>query len=477
MSNGPISSIDSGTPPFHAITGPVHFVGICGRGMSSLAIALHRAGVKVSGSDEPTAFGEPVALLGSEGVLRHSGFHRDNLAGASKVVISRGYSRGNPEVEAVLTENIPYYSLPQFLLEHFLHGQKNLVVAGTKGKTTTTSMLAWIMEREGLSPGYLIGGIPRDDMPPARFPGQGINVLEGDDYETMFWDHSPKFAYYRPSMVVLTNVYADHPEFHQGDESSLTHFRTLICQLPANGLLLCGDDGPLTRQVMAMSPCPSERVGFDDSSKHRVTGWMQSEGESQFTLHGIQFKLPITGRYNVLNAAMAAVTAERYGVSISRSAAHLSKFHGVHGRQELVGSYGGIDLYRDLAYLPECLQMVLENFRLTFPERRMVLLYQPFIVNGLPGKDVELAVVMSQFDFVLLPDVFKPLLCAPVNMGFSDAVQDMLAARATPVIRVGTVDTWTQTVPPHLTAGDVVLAIVHPTQQSLLVNLIDALAH
>lgn len=477
MSNGPISQTDSGSPPSHVINGPVHFVGICGKGMSSLAVALHRAGIPVTGSDEPIAYGEPVTLLQAEGIPHRLEFHPDHVIGASKVVISRQYSRGNPEVEAVLAGQIPYYSLPQFILEHFLHGQTNLVVAGTKGKTTTTTMLAWILEKEGLSPGYLIGGVPKDAMPPARFPGLGLNVIEGDDYETLFWDHSPKFAYYRPSTVLLTNVYPDHPEYHKGDESSLGHFRTLICQLPANGLLLTGDDGPLTRRVAEMAPCKQQRVGFEESADIQITRWSQDGNGIRFTLAGTEFTLPVTGRHNALNAAMAASAAEHHGVPLAHSAAHLATFRGVQGRQDLVGSCNGIDLYRDLAYLPESLQMVLENFRLQFPNRRQVLLYQPFIVNGLPGKDAELAAVMSQFDLVLLADVFKPVLCAPVNPGFSDTVQGMLEAYATPVQRVGTVDMWPQTAPPHLEPGDVVLAITHPKVQHLLPHIVQALAH
>lgn len=477
MSNSPISTVDSGAPTARATSGPVHFIGICGKGMSSLAVALHRAGIPVTGSDEPTAYGEPVALLQAEGISHRLEFHPDHLIGASKVVISRQYSRGNPEVEAVLAGQIPYYSLPQFLLEHFLHGQKNLVVAGTKGKTTTTTMLAWILDQEGLSPGYLIGGVPKDGMPPARFPGQGLNVIEGDDYETLFWDHSPKFAYYRPSTVLLTNVYPDHPEYHKGDESSLGHFRTLICQLPANGLLLTGDDGPLTRQVAEMAPCKQLRVGFEESADIRVTHWNQDENGIHFILAGTEFTLPVTGRHNVLNAAMAASAAAHHGVPLAHSAAHLATFRGVQGRQDLVGSCRGIDLYRDLAYLPESLLLVLENFRLQFPDRRQVLLYQPFIVNGLPGKDAELAAVMRQFDLVLLADVFKPVLCAPVNPGFSDTVQGMLVAGGTPVQRVGSVDQWSRSVPPCLEPGDVVMAIAHPKVQPLLVHIVDALAH
>ncbi|WP_050027491.1 Mur ligase family protein [Verrucomicrobium sp. BvORR034] len=477
MSNGPISSIDSGTPPFHAITGPVHFIGICGKGMSSLAVALHRAGIPITGSDEPTAYGEPVALLEAEGISFRREFHPDHLIGAAKVVISRQYSRGNLEVEAVLAGQIPYYSLPQFLLEHFLHGKKNLVVAGTKGKTTTTTMLAWILEQEGLSPGYLIGGVPKNVMPPGRFPGQGLNVIEGDDYETLFWDHSPKFAYYRPSTVLLTNVYPDHPEYHQGDESSLGHFRTLICQMPANGLLLTGDDGPLTRQVAEMAPCKRQRVGFEESADIRISNWNQEVNGIYFTLDRTEFFLPITGRHNALNAAMAAVAAEHHGVPLAHSATHLSTFQGVQGRQDLVGSRRGIDLYRDLAYLPESLLLVQENFRLRYPDRRLVLLYQPFIVNGLPGKDSELSVAMSQFDLVLLADVFKPVLCAPVNPGFSDTVHGMLVARATPTHRVGAVESWTQSVPPRLVPGDVVLAIAHPKVQPLLDHVVEAFAH
>lgn len=477
MSNCPTLTGDSGTAPTQAITGRVHFVGICGKGMSSLAVALHRAGIPVTGSDEPTAYGEPVALLQAEGISHRLAFHPDHVIGAAKVVISRQYSRGNPEVEAVLAGQIPYYSLPQFILEHFLHGQKNLVVAGTKGKTTTTAMLARILEQEGLSPGYLIGGVPKDEMPPARFPGRGLNVIEGDDYETLFWDHSPKFAYYRPTTILLTNVYPDHPEYHQGDESSLGHFRTLICQLPANGLLLTGDDGPLSRLVAEMAPCKRQRVGFEESADVHISNWSQDEHGGHFTLAGTEFSLPVTGRYNALNAAMAATAADHHGVPLAHSAAHLSTFHGVQGRQDLVGSCDGIDLYRDLAYLPESLQIVLENFRLQFPDRRQVLLYQPFIVNGLPGKDAELAAVMSQFDLVLLADVFKPVLCAPVNPGFSDTVQGMLEAHATPVQRVGAVDQWTRTVPPCLEPGDVVLAIAHPKVQPLLTHIVEALAH
>lgn len=451
----------------------VHFIGICGKGMAGLAISVHEMGLKVTGSDhEP--YGASFQMLMQAGIIPNETFAAEFLEGADCVVVSRNYDRGNVEIEVALEKRIRLYSMPQFISDFFLQGRQNLVVAGTKGKTTTTAMLAKILSESKLDVGYFIGGALRDNGRTAQFPA-ALNVLEGDDYESSFWDPCPKFLYYWPETVVLTNIFLDHPEFHGGSDGSVAHFSRLIRQIPRSGCLIVGSRGELAARVVEAAPCQVQSVGFEEGDDFRIENWLQSGSGSSFSIAGVEFRLLLIGRYNALNAAMAAAAAQRYGVSLERSAEVLSSFPGVIGRQDLIGEVNGIHFYTDLAYLPECLGPVLESFRIRHPGSRTVLLYQPFIVNSMPGVDVQLAEAMKSCDLVLVANVYKLKMLPMKNPEFSDTLCRMLGERQTAWKRIGDLFEDAASVLTHLQPGDVVISIVHPRTISVMENLVAAL--
>lgn len=438
--------------------------------MAGLAISLHEMGIKVTGSDHE-AYGESSQMLVQAGIVPNANFAAEFLERADCVIVSRNYNRGNVEIEAALEKKIRLYSMPQFISDFFLQGRQNLVVAGTKGKTTTTAMLAKIMSESKPDVGYFIGGTLRDNGRTARFPGS-LNVLEGDDYESAFWDPSPKFLYYRPETVVLTNIFLDHPEFHEGADGTVAHFSRLICQVPRSGCLIMGSRGELAVRVAASAPCPVQYVGFEDGDDLQIKNWAQSQDGSSFSIAGIEFRLLLIGRYNALNAAMAAAAALRYGVPLERSAEVLSSFAGVVGRQQLIGVANGIHFYTDLAYLPECLGPVLESFRIRHPKSRLVLLYQPFIINAIPGVEASLVQAMKSCDLVLMANIYKSIMWPMQNTEFPDVICHLLGQQGTLWKRIGELDENIPSVITHLQPGDVLVSILHPRIISVMDNLV-----
>jgi UDP-N-acetylmuramate: L-alanyl-gamma-D-glutamyl-meso-diaminopimelate ligase len=452
----------------------VHFIGICGKGMAALAICLQELGVKVTGSDhEP--YGELLETLTTSGIRPNSSFSPEFLRGADCVIVSRNYNRGNAEIEEALEQRMRVYSMPQFISDFFLQGQRNLVVAGTKGKTTTTAMLARILSQSKPDVGFFVGGTLRENASSARFPGK-LNVLEGDDYESAFWDPNPKFLYYRPETVVLTNMYIDHPEVHGGADGEVANFNRLVCQLPRSGRLIVGSRGEMTTRVAAAAPCPVHFVGFDAADDIRIEDWKQSGESSSFMLGGVKFHLPLIGRYNALNAAMAAAAAQHYGVPLERTAELLSSFAGVIGRQQHVGTANGIRVYTDLAYLPECLGPVLESFRERDPQSRIVLLYQPFIVNTIPGIEIPLAVAMRGSDLVLVSDVYTLKIGPMRNFEFSNTLHRQLETQGIACHRIGDLCDELSAIRDQLRPGDVLVAILHPRALSLMDDLVASLS-
>ncbi len=230
--------------------------------------------MRVTGSDDENTYGPTRHWLAKKGIIISAGFSSRNLdAQPALVVIGRQHGRGNTEVEYVLEKRIPYLSLPEFLCFYFLNGSRNILVTGSKGKTTTTAMLAKILESAGMAPGYMIGGMPRSGIDPVKL-GRSIYVLEADDYSTLWWNDNPKAVYCRPEVVVLCNSFNDHPEHHTNTDVRLRHFTALIEQLPQSGLLVLADckNSIGLDSLMAAAPCPVRTVDTADGSGEAHSG-------------------------------------------------------------------------------------------------------------------------------------------------------------------------------------------------------------
>src|SRR3984893_439634 len=324
-----------------------HFIGICGTAMGSVAAALQERGFKISGSDE-NVYPPMSIFLEEHGINLHQGYGPANIpADADVVVIGNAMKRGNPEVEAVLNRKLFYLSLPEVLKNYFLRGKHNLVVTGTHGKTTTTAILTWIMEKAGRKPGYLIGGIPKNLGQGARLNDSKYFVIEGDEYDSAFFDKRSKFVHYLPELVIVNNIEFDHADiFNNLDEIKLS-FRRLLNIVPQNGMVLLNGDDHNCVEVAKDCLAQMFEVGFPQTCAQRIQDVGYSDEGSRFRLGDDEYEVPLVGEFNVRNAAMAATAARYCDVPSAKIRAALKSFSGIARRQEVRGEARGVKVIDD----------------------------------------------------------------------------------------------------------------------------------
>src|SRR5467141_5352811 len=297
--------------------------------MASVAAALQERGFKVSGSDENVY--PPMSTFRQEkGIALNQGYRAENIPpDTDVVVIGNAMKRGNPEVEAVLNRKLFYLSLPEVLKNNFLRGRHNLVVTGTHGKTTTTALLAWIMEKAGRKPGYLVGGLPKNLGQGARLNDSKYFVIEGDEYDTAFFDKRSKFVHYLPELLIVNNIEFDHADiFNNLDEIKLS-FRRLLNVVPQNGMVLLNGDDPNCVEVARDCLAQMIEVGFSENCAQRIRDAAYSPDGSRFKLGDDSFEIPLIGEFNVRNAAMAVTAARFYDVSKAKIDNALKTFSGI----------------------------------------------------------------------------------------------------------------------------------------------------
>ncbi len=305
--------------------------------MGAVAVALQERGFKVTGSDE-NVYPPMSSFLQEKGIAPMEGYCAANIpSDADVVVIGNAMRRGNPEVEAVLNRKLLYLSLPEVLRNFFLRGRHNLVVTGTHGKTTTTALLSWILEKAGRKPGYMIGGIPKNFGEGARLNDSKYFVIEGDEYDTAFFDKRSKFVHYLPELVIINNIEFDHADiFNNLDEIKLS-FRRLLNIVPQNGMVVVNGDDPNSVEVAKDCLAQMVEVGFSKNCAQRIRDVTYSSRGSRFKLGDDVFEIPLVGEFNVHNAAMAATAARFYGVPTAKIASAFKSFSGIARRQELRG--------------------------------------------------------------------------------------------------------------------------------------------
>ncbi|MBM3823291.1 MAG: UDP-N-acetylmuramate:L-alanyl-gamma-D-glutamyl-meso-diaminopimelate ligase [Verrucomicrobia bacterium] len=355
----------------------VHFVGICGTAMASVAAAMKERGYRVTGSDQ-NVYPPMSDFLASRGIHPFSGYaeshldHRPDL-----VVIGNAISRGNPEAEAALDRRLRYVSLPELLKEFFIRGKRSLVVTGTHGKTTTTSLLAWIFEHVGLQPSYLIGGIPANLGQGARFTESEWFIIEGDEYDTAFFDKRSKFVHYLPEVVIVNNLEFDHADIFDNLAAIQTSFRRLAHIVPRNGLLLANGDEPNLEPILQSKHCPIKRFGLGERNDIRATALKLESERSSFCLGDARFEIPLTGELNVRNALAAAACARHCGLADRQIQSAFTSFLGVQRRMETRGEAGGVIVIDDFGHHPTAIRETLRALRVRFPGRRLIAVFEP----------------------------------------------------------------------------------------------------
>lgn len=341
----------------------IHILGICGTFMGSLAQLAKARGYKVTGSDQHVYPPMSTQLLAAD-IELIEGFGVEQLdLQPDLYVVGNAISRGNPLMEAILNRGLPYVSGPQWLAEHILAERWVLAVAGTHGKTTTSSMLTWILHEAGFEPGYLIGGVPQNFATSASLGGSSFFVVEADEYDSAFFDKRSKFVHYRSRTVVLNNLEFDHADIFADLKAIQTQFHHLVRTVPSEGLVIYPKEDEALREVLAMG-CwtPTQTLGGDwnfqllkaDGSQFGVFLFGQQVGQVDWALAGL---------HNVHNALAAMAAARHVGVQPADSCAALNRFRGVKRRMELVGEIDGICLYDDFAHHPTAIETTLQGMR------------------------------------------------------------------------------------------------------------------
>ena len=388
-----------------------HFTGICGTAMGAVAAAMKQRGFTVTGSDA-NVYPPMSEFLRGQGITLTEGYAEANIpADTDVVIIGNAISRGNPEAEAALDRKLLYHSLPEVMKEFFLRGKRNFVVSGTHGKTTTSAMLAWILKNAGRNPGYMIGGLPKNLGHGAHFTDSEFNVLEGDEYDTAFFDKRSKFLHYLPECVIVNNVEFDHADIYNNlDEIKLT-FRRLLNIVPRGGVAFINGDEQNCLDVAEKAPCPVTTVGFGENCALRIEDMNYETDRSSFTLGGTAYSLRMTGEFNIRNAAMAAAAATFAGLTADEIRAGLESFDGVARRQELKGEVNGIKVIDDFAHHPTAIRLAVQSLRQSHPDSRLWVLFEPRSNTTRRAVfQTELAEALASADFAVvaaIPDLHK----------------------------------------------------------------------
>ncbi|MBM3859127.1 MAG: UDP-N-acetylmuramate--L-alanine ligase [Verrucomicrobia bacterium] len=414
----------------------VHFVGICGTAMAGVAAMCRDRGYFVTGSDQ-NVYPPMSTFLESRGIRILNGYRAENLDHRPDlIVIGNAMKRGNPEVERVLDERLNFCSVSDFLREFFIRGKHSVVVAGTHGKTTTTSLLAWVLESAGFAPGFLIGGIPNNFGTGARV-GKGPHfVIEGDEYDTAFFDKRSKFVHYLPDTVILNNIEFDHADIFPDLAAVKRAFRQLVAVVPRRGLIVANGDDANTREVVA--GCQS-RVRF-------------------FTLTDFAgYTIPLAGEHNQRNAAAVAVCCVELGLTREQIQRGFDTFAGVKRRMEVRGEAAGVTVLDDFAHHPTALAETIRAIRAKYPGRRLWALFEPrsnTTRRNIFQRELTEALALADGVFVARVDRLNEL---PESERLNpERLVAELVARGKPAIYAPGADEIVAAVGPQLRSGDVV---------------------
>jgi UDP-N-acetylmuramate: L-alanyl-gamma-D-glutamyl-meso-diaminopimelate ligase len=425
--------------------------------MGSVAAALSERGFKISGSDE-NIYPPMSIFLEERGIALSEGYRAENIpTNVDVVVVGNAIKRGNPEVEAVLNRKLFYLSLPEVLRNHFLHGRHNLVVTGTHGKTTSTALLTWIMEKAGRKPAYLIGGLPRNLGQGARLNDSNFFVIEGDEYDSAFFDKRSKFLHYLPELVIVNNIEFDHADiFNNLDEIKLS-FRRLLNIVPQNGMVLLNGDDPNCVEVAKDCLAQMIEVGFSENCAQRIRDVAYSTEGSRFKLGEDTFDIPLIGEFNVRNAAMALAAARFYDVPQAEIKNALKTFSGIARRQEVRGEARGVKVIDDFGHHPTAIGQTLHALRHRYPGQRIWAVFEP------RSNTTRRAVFQQQ-----LPDALKladgtfisqvaKLEQIPENERLNpEAVVDLIAQSGRPAFYEKNADAIIDRITPMLQPNDIV---------------------
>ncbi|MBI4467702.1 MAG: UDP-N-acetylmuramate:L-alanyl-gamma-D-glutamyl-meso-diaminopimelate ligase [Acidobacteria bacterium] len=391
-----------------------HLIGIGGTAMASLAGLLLAKGCKVTGSDENLY--PPMSIeLEKLGIPVFTGYRAEHLAPVPDVVVvGNALSRGNPEIEAMLNARMTYTSMARVLEEQFLRGRRPIVISGTHGKTTTTSLMAWVMECAGLNPSFLIGGVAENFGSSYRLTESPWFVIEGDEYDTAYFDKGPKFMHYLPEVVILNAVEFDHGDIYADLKAVLTAFQRLVNLIPSDGFLAADFDSNHSHELTARAFCPVEGFGLSEHAHWRALDVHSGEKETSLTIMRAgetwqRIRTPLSGAFNIRNALGVVAAATHLGVSQEAITGALAGFKSVKRRMEVIGEPKGITLIDDFAHHPTAVRETLRALRAKYPGRRLIAVYEPRSqTSRMRIFQEEYPKAFDEASLVVLAPVFRP---------------------------------------------------------------------
>jgi UDP-N-acetylmuramate: L-alanyl-gamma-D-glutamyl-meso-diaminopimelate ligase len=412
----------------------IHLIGVCGTAMATLAALLKSRGYHVQGSDQQVY--PPMSdFLVAEGIKTFSGYSADNITeDIDLVVVGNAISRGNSELETVLERKLRYCSLPEAIRDHFLWGARSVVLSGTHGKTTTTSLTGWLLTHGGLDPSMLVGGIA------LNFGAQGSSyrvgegrdfVIEGDEYDSAFFDKTAKFLKYLPDIAVINNIEFDHADIYADLDAVLVAFRRLVRLVPRNGLLLIGADSPHASALVPTAVSPVETFGLDERATWRGSAIEHRDGLTRFDVHREgklfgRFESPLLGVHNVRNALAAIAVGTRVGISQQTLAEGLRQFKGIKRRLETVGVANGVTVLDDFAHHPTAVHETLSALRTGYPGRRVWAVFEPRSASSCRRVfQADFAKAFGAADEIVLAAVFRSSLPEAERLSAEQLVDDL----------------------------------------------------
>jgi UDP-N-acetylmuramate: L-alanyl-gamma-D-glutamyl-meso-diaminopimelate ligase len=446
----------------------VHLIGICGTAMATLAALLKHRGFAVRGSDQ--AIYPPMSdFLAGEGIAILEGYKAEHIdESLDFVVVGNAISRGNPELEVVLDRKLRHVSLPEALREHFLWEARSVVIAGTHGKTTTTSLAGWLLTHGGADPTVFIGGIARNfghggssyrmGAPRAPF------VIEGDEYDSAFFDKTAKFLKYLPEVAVVNNIEFDHADIYQDLDAVRLAFQRLVNLVPRGGLTLLGVDSP---EAAALAPRARSRVqtfGTGEGAEWRAVDLSSSGGNTTFRVQHEgrdegQFRMTLVGAHNVRNALAAIAVGRECGIAIDTLREGLAAFAGVKRRLEVVGQRRGIVVYDDFAHHPTAVAETLAGLRAAQPGRRIWAIFEPRSASSCRRVfQQDFAQAFRAADEVVVASVFRSSLAPEERLSEDDLVSDLQRA-GTAAHHLPDVPTIVTHVAGHAQPGDLIVVM------------------
>lgn len=442
-----------------------HLIGICGTAMASLAGMLVGSGHEVTGSDE-NVYPPMSDELKRLGIPVAAGYRPENLTPRPDVVVvGNAIMRGNPELEYMLDEKMCYTSMAAVLKESFIRGRNSIVIAGTHGKTTTASLMAWALERAGANPSFLVGGVAENFKSSFRVTDSPHFVIEGDEYDTAYFDKGPKFMHYLPDTVILNNVEFDHADIYRDMDAIKFAFSRLINLIPSRGNLLAGWDCPVVRELAARAFCRVETFGIENGAGWTATDIEMRGDFTEFTVRvqGSKFgryRSPLSGLFNVRNCLGVIAAGEALCFDRRAIADGIESFKSVRRRMEVRGVVGGVTVIDDFAHHPTAVRETLLAARQKYPDSRLVALFEPRSYTA-QCKSLQPAFeeALAEADCTIIAGLFHPERYPDGEAFAPGEVVDYLTRRGREGHFIADVDEIVSHLAPNVKGGDVVVVM------------------